>query len=64
MANNASTSTQNTTYTEGQSTQRPPFFNGLNYSYWATRMSFFMQSSSYDAWNATQREIVNPTTDY
>ena len=43
MANNASTSTQNTTYMEDQSTQRPPFFNGLNYSYWATRMSFFMQ---------------------
>ena len=62
MANNASTSTN--TYTEGQSTQRPPFFNGLNYSYWATRMAFYMQSTSYDAWNATQKEIVNPTTEY
>ena len=54
MANNPSSST-NTTYTEGQSTQRPPFFNGLNYSYWATRMAFYMQSTSYDAWNATQK---------
>src|SRR5574338_697182 len=62
MANNASTSSS--TYTEGQSTQRPPLFNGLNYSYCATRMSFFMQSNSYDDWNATQKETVNPTTEY
>ena len=63
MANNPSSST-NTTYTEGQSTQRSPFFNVLNYSYWATRMAFYMQSTNYDAWNATQKVIVNPTTEY
>ena len=67
MENNASTSTTSaysSTFAEGQSTQRPPLFNGLNYNYWATRMRIYMQATSFEAWNATQAEFVVPTTDY
>ena len=35
---------------EGQSTARPPLFNGSNYSYWKTRMSVWIQGSDYDMW--------------
>ena len=38
------------TLTEGQSTNRPPFFNGVNYSYWKERMRIFIQSTDYDLW--------------
>ena len=61
MDNNTSTS-NNTRYSEGQSTTRPPFFNGMNYSYWVTRMRIYMQANSFDAWNITQKEYTQPTT--
>ena len=68
MANNtdASTSTTitNTSFIEGQSTARPPQFNGLNYNYWATRMRIFMQACSFESWNITQTEYTIPTTEY
>ena len=62
MENNPSTSS--TTFAEGQSTQRPPLFNGLHYNYWATRMRIHMQASGFNAWNATQKEFTAPTTKY
>src|SRR5215475_1950824 len=36
---------------EGQSTTRPPFFNGENYPYWKERMRIFIQSTDYQIWN-------------
>ena len=47
QTNNVITNT-NTSFTEGQSTSRPPLFNGLNYNYWSTRMRIYMQSSGFD----------------
>ena len=65
MENNASTSTvNNTSFVEGQSTARPPLFNGMNYNYWATRMRIYMQANGFDAWNVTQTEYTAPTTEY
>ena len=67
MENNVSTittSAYSSTFAEGQSTQRPPLFNGLNYNYWATWMRIYMQAISFEAQNATQAEFVVPTTDY
>ena len=63
MDNNTSSST-NTGYTEGQSTARTPFFNGSNYSYWATRTRIYMQANSFDSWNITQKEYTLPTAAY
>ncbi|VFR01408.1 unnamed protein product [Cuscuta campestris] len=37
---------------EGQSTVRPPFFDGTNYSYWKERMRFFVQSNDFKIWLA------------
>ncbi|VFQ70889.1 unnamed protein product [Cuscuta campestris] len=36
--------------TEGQSTTRPPLFDGTNYSYWKERMRIFIQSNNYKLW--------------
>ena len=65
MENNTSTSTvTNTSFIEGQSTGRPPLFNGMNYTYWATRMRIYMQANGFDSWNITQSEYNIPTTEY
>ena len=41
---------QNFSCQEGQSSYRPPLFNGLNYSYWKTRMRIFIQASEFKLW--------------
>ncbi|KAH9668295.1 hypothetical protein KPL70_021361 [Citrus sinensis] len=47
--------TQNdSTFREGQSTTRPPYFDGNNYPYWKTRMRNYLQALDYEIW-----EIVN-----
>ena len=33
---------------EGNSTTRPPLFNGNNYGYWKARMTIFLQSMDYE----------------
>ena len=38
------------TFREGQSTTRPPFFNGNNYSYWKTRMKIYLEALDYEIW--------------
>ena len=38
----------NNSFVEGQSTIRPPLFNGSNYSYWACRMKTYLQSVGLD----------------
>ena len=40
---------------EGYSTIRPPYFNGINYTYWKARMRIFIQAQDYDMCNV----IVN-----
>ncbi|KAH9704888.1 Integrase catalytic domain-containing protein [Citrus sinensis] len=47
--------TQNdSTFREGQSTTRPPYFDGNDYLYWKTRMRIYLQALDYEIW-----EIVN-----
>ena len=47
--------TQNdSTFKEGQSTTRPPYFDGKCYMYWQTRMTIYLQALNYEIW-----EIVN-----
>lgn len=36
------------TFKKGQSTIRPPFFDGNNYSYWKTRLRIFLQTLDYE----------------
>ena len=35
---------------EGQSSNRPPYFNGSNYSYWKARMRIYIQSVDFELW--------------
>ena len=37
-------------YQDGQSSNRLPLFNGLNYSYWKTWMRIFIQASEFKLW--------------
>ncbi|KAH9780749.1 Integrase catalytic domain-containing protein [Citrus sinensis] len=47
--------TQNdSTFREGRSTTRPPYFDGNDYPYWKTRMIIYLQALDYEIW-----EIVN-----
>ncbi|XP_020970128.1 uncharacterized protein LOC110268363 [Arachis ipaensis] len=50
MANNMNLNIVAFTLTEGQSNNRPPYFNGSNYSYWKERMRIFVQSIDYNIW--------------
>ena len=36
---------------EGNSTNRPPLFDGSNYQFWSNRMSIFMRSYDYEMWD-------------
>ncbi|KAH9687344.1 hypothetical protein KPL70_014732 [Citrus sinensis] len=38
------------TFREGQSTTRPPFFDGNDYAYWKTRMRIYLQVLDYEIW--------------
>lgn len=42
----------NGSYLEGNSTMRPPLFNGSNYNYWKTRMMIYLQFKDYNLWEA------------
>ncbi|XP_077219750.1 uncharacterized protein LOC143853940 [Tasmannia lanceolata] len=48
---------------EGQSVSRPPYFNGSNYGYWKTRMSFFLQSLDYEMWELIEDGYIAPTSE-
>ncbi|KAH9679703.1 hypothetical protein KPL71_026239 [Citrus sinensis] len=37
-------------FREGQSTIRPPFFDGNDYPYWKTRMRIYLQALDYEIW--------------
>ena len=44
-----------TSLAEGQSTNRPPLFSGMNFPYWKARMKIYIQAVNYHLWRA----IVN-----
>ncbi|VFQ69859.1 unnamed protein product, partial [Cuscuta campestris] len=35
---------------EGQSTTRPPLFDGTNYTYWKERMRIYIRSTNFQLW--------------
>ncbi|VFQ74654.1 unnamed protein product, partial [Cuscuta campestris] len=46
---------------DGQSTTRPPLFDGTNYAYWKERMRIFIQSNDYDSWLVIKHGETVPT---
>src|SRR5436189_1892566 len=47
---------------EGQSTQRPPLFDGNNYNYWMCRMRIYLQSFNLEIWQIVEFAYTAPTT--
>ncbi|WP_375618919.1 hypothetical protein, partial [Bartonella sp. AC134YNZD] len=47
----------------GQSTNKPPFFNGTNYTYWRTRMEIYMCAHELDAWKSIFSGYTPPMKD-
>ncbi|KAK9180667.1 hypothetical protein WN944_023800 [Citrus x changshan-huyou] len=51
-----SMATQNdSTFREGQSTIRPPFFDGNDYPYWKTMMRIYLQALDYEIWEVIRK---------
>ena len=46
---------------EGQSTTRPPLFNGENYNYWKVRMMIYIQANNYEEWVIISKGPKIPT---
>ena len=54
-------STSTITYAEGQSSHRPPCFNGTNYAYWKYRMRIYMIAQDFDLWQVVVNGPHVPT---
>ncbi|XP_038895919.1 uncharacterized protein LOC120084093 [Benincasa hispida] len=48
-------------YGEGQSTTRPPLFDGNNYAWWKTRMRIYLISIDYNLWEIVFNGPLIPT---
>ena len=48
---------------EGQSINRPPYFNGEDYPYWNDRMRLFIESTSLDMWEIIENGDYIPTVE-
>jgi len=46
---------QNQTFAEGVSINRPPFFTGENYSFWKVKMQIFLESIDKGIWDSLTR---------
>ncbi|GMI95525.1 hypothetical protein HRI_003221800 [Hibiscus trionum] len=47
---------------DSQPTNKPPFFNGVNYAYWKNRMKLFIQAYDLEAWKIIMRGYIAPTS--
>ncbi|VFQ64924.1 unnamed protein product [Cuscuta campestris] len=45
---------------EGQSTSRPPLFDGTNYTYWKERMRIYIRSTNFQLWLAIKNGKEKP----
>ena len=56
MANPSSSS-----HIESFAKNRPPFFLGINYPYWKTKMTWFLQSTNLDVWDVIKDDPTFPS---
>ncbi|VFQ83813.1 unnamed protein product [Cuscuta campestris] len=45
---------------EGQSTSRPPLFDGINYTYWKGRMRIYIRSTNFQLWLVIKNDEETP----
>ncbi|KAL7170248.1 hypothetical protein ACSBR2_035172 [Camellia fascicularis] len=50
-----------TTLAEGQATNKPPLFDGNNYSHWKDKMTLFLQATDYAMWIIVIKDPKIPT---
>ncbi|XP_057742061.1 uncharacterized protein LOC130960631 [Arachis stenosperma] len=62
MAENSGANVLSYNLAEGQSSNRPPLFNGKNYTYWKERMKIFVQAVDYRLWKIILEGPKFPTT--
>ena len=48
-------------YTESFAKNRPQFFTRTDYSYWKTKMTWFLQSTDLYIWNVIENEPTFPS---
>ena len=48
------TNPSSSSHIESFATNKPPFFIGTNYSYWKTKMTWFLQSTYLDLWDVIE----------
>ena len=48
-------------YLEGFLATLPSFFMGINYTYWKTRMTWFLKSTNFDLWDVIESSLHIPT---
>ncbi|EOX99687.1 Uncharacterized protein TCM_008448 [Theobroma cacao] len=53
---------QKTIVAEGQSTNKPPLFDGSTYPYWNTRMSIYIRAIDYEMWDVITDGFFMPST--
>ncbi|XP_077250519.1 uncharacterized protein LOC143889967 [Tasmannia lanceolata] len=49
---------------EGQSSTRPPYFDGSNYGYWKSRMKIYLKGQEFGIWKIIEKGYKESTTDY
>ncbi|KAI5666890.1 hypothetical protein M9H77_16743 [Catharanthus roseus] len=50
-------------YIEGSSTNRPPLFNGTNYTFWKSRIKIYICSINFDSWSILEKGPYVPKID-
>ena len=48
------TNPSSSSHIESFPTTRPPFFTRTNYSYWKTKMTWFLKSTNLDLWDVIE----------
>ncbi|KAI5674377.1 hypothetical protein M9H77_14741 [Catharanthus roseus] len=56
-------SISNLPYVEESSTNRPPLFNGTNYTFWKSRIKIYICSINFDLWSIVEKRPFVPQKD-
>ena len=55
------TNPSSSSHIESFVTTRPPFFAGIDYPYWKTKMTWFLQSIDLDVWDVIENDPTFPS---
>ena len=55
------TNPSSSSHIESFATNKPPFFTGIDYPYWKTKMTWFLQSTDLDLWDVIENDLNFPS---